>query len=44
VALGVDDESAFEVEVDGVLIFSKRKEGRFPLYDDMLRAIEANMK
>jgi selenoprotein W-related protein len=30
---------AFEVEVDGKLVFSKKKTGRFPEYDEIAGAL-----
>ncbi|RMG32050.1 MAG: SelT/SelW/SelH family protein [Methanobacteriota archaeon] len=41
-AIGVEPEliksggGVFEVEVDGKLIFSKKKEGRFPEHEEIL--------
>ena len=30
---------AFEVEVDGKLVFSKKKTGRFPEYEEIAKAL-----
>jgi selenoprotein W-related protein len=32
---------AFEVAIDGRLIFSKKKEGRFPEHDEILKSLAA---
>lgn len=34
----------FEVTVDGELIFSKRKEGRFPESDEILAALKSQKR
>jgi len=33
------EKSQFDVVADGNLIFSKQKEGRFPEYDEIIRAL-----
>lgn len=36
----MDDESAFEIDVDGKLVFSKMTEGRFPLHPEIVKLVE----
>jgi len=33
------EEEVFDVEVDGELLFSRHKEGRFPAYEEIHRAL-----
>jgi hypothetical protein len=33
------EKSQFDVVADGNLIFSKQKEGRFPVHDEIIRAL-----
>jgi selenoprotein W-related protein len=35
------DRGVFEVSLDGELIFSKLREGRFPKHEEIVRAIDA---
>ena len=37
----VGRNTSFEVVVDGTLIYSKLKTGKFPTYEDVVKAIEA---